>query len=95
MEAHLAAQHSPRCPCGEILLKLTADSDDGDILKGVYCDICGQAASAGLPYFECASDDCDYLECPGCLCNRPIRSFAQGCNAGAKVPSEDVESEEE
>eukprot|EP00563_Minutocellus_polymorphus_P018767 CAMPEP_0197715542 /NCGR_PEP_ID=MMETSP1434-20131217/684_1 /TAXON_ID=265543 /ORGANISM="Minutocellus polymorphus, Strain CCMP3303" /LENGTH=207 /DNA_ID=CAMNT_0043299675 /DNA_START=40 /DNA_END=663 /DNA_ORIENTATION=+ len=88
-EAHLQESHLPKCPnesCGGALLSLGRPKQ-----TDAFCDGCQQSVMKNLNAMICSN--CDYLECPGCFINRPIKSCAPGCSIGRRVDVMDAEEE--
>jgi len=87
-EAHLKEMHSPKCPsedCGgtlELGRPKQADS---------FCEGCQQSVPKNLNAMICSR--CDYIECPGCFTNQPIKSFASGCSIGRRLDQMEDEAE--
>ena len=87
-EAHLKEVHSPRCQadgCGGTLELGRPKQTDS------FCEGCQQSVPKNLNAMICAN--CDYVECPGCFINRPIKAFASGCAIGRRLDKMEAEEE--
>jgi len=82
-EEHLAGNHTLKCPNGHDLSKEVTSNP----AEHWICSVCQQRIVQGGIAFVCRR--CDYSECPGCFCNRPVRHFAPNCNVGKDVESSD------
>ena len=84
IEEHQADKHMLKCPNDHNLKRIVVEC------SGWTCDVCRQQVVVGGCSFYCF--ECDYDECPGCFCHRPIRHLAPDSIVGREPDDTDSDS---